>query len=203
VGLACTVTLFAAGVVAAQASGGFPIVPSRLVAPPSSVPALSGGHARLTATRSPTTWAFAILQDERLEGEAEILRLKREGFLEGLRELIAATNGFAFSGAMVLANHTDARSETQTKANEEQQETGPGTIRFAVPTLKGAIGLSRHGPSQELQAGEYETSILFTAGKCVIATGIALTPAATQAAVQQAAETIATRLAARVRHACG
>src|SRR2546429_8241492 len=104
-----TAMAVSAAAAAPAALAAFPITPSKLVATPASLPVLVAPRAELRATRSPSTWAFQIAEDTPGNGRSEVARLKRGGFREGLREIITAINGTAFSAALVVADARTAR----------------------------------------------------------------------------------------------
>jgi len=200
--LASLVVVFLAATAPASGEARFAIAPERLVATISWFPDLGQPESRLRATRSPSGWAFGILEDPPANGRQEVARLKREGFVEGVHRAITGGKGKAFSGALVLRTAQAATRESETKASEEQHELGAGVVRFALPTIPGGIGLTQPHSPTALTPGESRTSVVFAVGRCTLGVGLGLAPPSSQSAVQPAAIAAAVRLRKAVRHAC-
>jgi hypothetical protein len=200
--IASLVVVFLVAAVPASGGARFAIAPQRLMATNSWFPDLGQPESGLRATRSPSGWAFGILEDPPANGRREVARLKREGFVEGVHRTIAGGKGQAFSGALVVRTAVAATRESQIKAGEEQRELGAGVVRFALSTIPGGIGLTQSHPAAALTPGELQTSVVFAVGRCTLGVGLRLAPPSSQGAVQHAAIAAAVRLLNAVRHAC-
>jgi hypothetical protein len=196
------VVFLAAAVVPASGQARLAIAPQRLVASISWFPNLDQPESRLSASRSPSGWAFGILGDPPTNGRNEVARLKREGFVEGVRRLITGGTGLAVSAALVLGTSHAATSESQTKASEEHSELGAGVVRVALPTIPGATVLTQPHLVGAFTPGESQTSVVFAVGRCTLAVGLRRAPPSSQTAVQHAAIAAAVRLRKAVRHGC-
>jgi len=174
------------------------IAPTSLVAHPADLPGFAAATRKLRSARSPSRYARAVLGEHPREVRAEVVRLKRKGFREGVQELLSASEGEALSFALVLGSARLARQEFDSSRREVLRAQSRAVIEgFAVPAVPGAFAFSAVETGHSFAAA----NVLFATGRCFLLVGDSLSKATPEEAVA-APLAGATALYQRVRGLC-
>ena len=187
-GLACSSPAYSAAAIPAES----------LVAQPAELTGFTNATAKLSSATSPSHYAAAVLGERKAEVRAEVVRLKRKGFREGVQELLSGPQGEALSAALVLGSTRLARQELSESRHEALKAQGGARIeRFAVPGIPGAFGFSAVESGHPLAVA----NVMFTTGRCFLLVGDALN-SSTREQAQSAPLAGATAVYQRARSLC-
>jgi hypothetical protein len=144
------------------------IAPRSLVAKPSQLPGFSGAKVRLRSGASPSAYAKSVLQERPRQARKEAARLKREGFREGVQELLSGTQGEALSLAVVFRTAKDAKRELKVSMSADVKAQGNVEVKqFSIASIPGAFAFTASEAGKPGAAG----NVLFTVGRCYLVVG--------------------------------
>ncbi len=196
--LLCLVIVAAAA--SATLAAGTAIAPSSLIAHPGELPGFAGAKERLRSATSASRYAKVVLRDSSREARKEVARLKREGFREGVQELLSGSQGQALSSAVVFRSPARAQHELKASIAEAVKAQGSSAIvkRFTVAAIPGSFGFS----ATEAGHPGGAANVLFASGRCFFIVGNALDDGAPEQ-LSTAPVAGATALYQRVTSLCG
>jgi hypothetical protein len=197
------VLLLSVGVlaVAATAAVAAPeISPSSLVAHPRELPGFASAKVKLATATSASRYAKDVLHDGSREARKEVAKLKRDGFREGVQELLRGSQGEALSSAVVFRSPARAQHELKASVAEAVKAQGRSAVikRFTVATIPGSFGFS----ATEAGHPGGAANLLFASGRCFFILGDALKSAPPEQ-LSVAPIAGATALYRRVTSLCG
>lgn len=142
-----------------------------LVAASSDLPGFATARTTLKSASSPSRYAKVVLGERAREVHAEVVRLRRKGFREGVQELLTIPQGEALSFALVLGSTRLAEQEFKQSKHEDLRAQGTAMIEdFAVPAIAGSFGFSATEASHSFAAA----NVLFATGRCFFVVGDSL-----------------------------
>lgn len=142
-----------------------------LVATPSDLPGFSAAKVELHLASSPSVYAKKVLRAPARATSKEISRLKREGFREGVQELLHGTQGEALSLAIVFRTAKDAKRELSRNMSADVKQQGKAEVKqITVASIPGAFAFTASEAGAPGAAG----NALFAVGHCFIVVGDSL-----------------------------
>jgi hypothetical protein len=178
------------------------VAPRALVLPRQAFPGFENSTLHLKAVGAPLAWAHDVLEDTPDNQRVEVARLRKEHFSEGVRETLQTKRGEALSAAELLATHALAAREVSFKLSEEAEELAPAAVRFSVPAIPGAAGITESRSTGVRGPGLLPATILFTSGRCLLAVGSATVRSVPRATARAELVLAAERLLRRVQTRC-
>ena len=175
------------------------IPPSSLIAHPSEMPGFAGAKVRLHSATTASRYAKLVLHDSSREARKEVPKLRRQGFREGVQELLSGSRGEALSSAVVFHSPAAARHELKASiAQSVKAQGGSAAIkRFTVAAIPGAFAFS----ATEAGHPGGAANVLFATGRCFFVLGDSL-KSAPPAQLSVAPTAGATALYGRVKSLC-
>jgi hypothetical protein len=175
------------------------IPPASLIAHPSEMPGFAGAKVRLHSATTASRYARVVLHDSSREARREVPKLRRQGFREGVQELLSGSQGEALSSAVVFHSPAAARHELKASiAQSVKAQGGSAAIkRFTVAAIPGAFAFS----ATEAGHPGGAANVLFATGRCFFVLGDAL-KSAPPAQLSVAPTAGATALYGRVKSLC-
>jgi hypothetical protein len=183
---------------AQPALGAVPIPAKVLALAPGDLPGFAGATLSRDVTRSAAWFAGSGEQ-------AETAALKREGFREGVSEILSAgPAGGALSTAAVFRTARGAKGQLRFAISKERREQHRGAS-FTLPTIPGSFGVREMSAAPDGTGQLLATGVLFATGHCFveIATFFQSTaPSSTPERVHLAAIAGAEAIYRRAKRAC-
>ena len=141
-----------------------------------------------------------MLHDGSREARKEVAKLKREGFREGVQELLSGSQGEALSSALVFRSRSAAQHELKASIAEAVKAQGSSAVikRFTVAAIPGSFGFS----ATEAGHPGGAANVLFASGRCFFVLGDAR-PSAPPEQLSVAPIAGAAALYQRVTSLCG
>ena len=184
--------------VSAPAFAAAAIPPASLVVHPDDLPGFATAKSELTSATSASRYARVVLGERPGEARSEVARLRREGFREGVQELLTSPQGEALSAAVVFSSARVARQELKTTLSEDINGQGKATLkRLTVAAIPGSAGFSAVEAGNSAAAA----NVLFATGRCFLVVGDSLNNTTREQATS-APLAGATALYQRVRGLC-
>jgi hypothetical protein len=144
------------------------IAPRSLVAKPSQLPGFSAAKVRLRSGASPSAYAKSVLEERPRQARKEAARLKREGFREGVQELLSDSQGEALSLAIVFRTAKDAKRELKASISADVKAQGNVEVKqFSIASIPGAFAFTAAEAGKPGAAG----NVLFSVGRCYLVVG--------------------------------
>lgn len=172
------VLLLSLGIVALGATAAVAapeISSSSLVVHPGELPGFPSAKVKLASATSASRYAKDVLHDSSREARKEVAKLKREGFREGVQELLRGSQGQALSSAVVFRSRARAQHELKASIAEAVKAQGRSAVikRFTVAAIPGSFGFS----ATEAGHPGGAANVLFASGRCFFILGDALNSA--------------------------
>ena len=163
--LACAVALSAPALALAA------LPPASLVARASDLPGFATAKSKLQSATSAYRYARVLLGERPRQARSEGSRLKREGFREGVQELLSGPQGEALSAAVVFSSARAAEREFKSSLDEGiRAQRGAKVKRFKLAAIPGSAGFSAVEPGNSAAAA----NVLFATGRCFFVVGDSL-----------------------------
>jgi hypothetical protein len=203
--LECSIVVLAYCALAAPVASASSIPPSSLVPTPLSMPGFGFAETKLQVEVSPAKFSKTILADEPSEVRRETTLLKRNGFREGVGQVLSTPTASGQDIAAVFGSTRGAQREFKRALAEAPSAIKP-EARFsdaAIPNAQGftATGETKASATQPAEPSRF-ASLLFSSGHCLFIVNVVLDGTSTAEQAEQAPLAGANTLYTRVKTLC-